>query len=248
MKTDNTTTAQQTTEQTATQQADHRQHTLQWYRARLGHITGSSAGKIIPKGRTKDAVFTQTGITYLMQIAAERMIPQQIVEDDEIFQCYLDEVNVTSKAMRIGNEREDEARQLYEDTTGNTVVEVGSTQHPDIATFASSPDGLTDDGGCVEIKCPTPPVYVEYATKITDAESLKAVRPEYYWQCISHMACTGAQWCDFIAYCPYNAYPLHIVRIDRDEDAIAELLSKIALAETFITSVIESCHGTDFKL
>lgn len=221
---------------------DDAQHTLGWFKARLGNITGSSVGKLMGKGRAKDAIFSQTGYAYLYQIAAERMIPEVILNDEELFQVYLDEVNVSTKAMRIGNEREDDARELYQEQTGNIVLQVGSCKHPEIPHFASSPDGMLEDvngRGCVEIKCPMPNTYMEYAAGISTAEDLKSIKPDYYWQCMAHMAVTGAIFTDFIAYCPYNIKPLHIVRIDRNDEEIAAMLEKVVKANEYIEELIQ---------
>lgn len=219
------------------------QRSNEWYKARLGNITGSSVGKLMSKGRAKDAIFSATGISYLMQVAAERMIPIEVISSDEEFACYLDEVNVTSKAMRIGTERESEARELYTAVSENEVTENGSIKHPSIDHFASSPDGqVTENGikGCIEIKCPAPATYIDYLANIKDAEGLKAVKPEYYWQCMAHLACTGAKFCDFVAYCPYNVASIHIVRINRDEAAIAEMEDKVKKGLEFIDNIVNN--------
>lgn len=219
------------------------QRSNEWYKARLGNITGSSVGKLMGKGRAKDAIFSATGISYLMQVAAERMIPIDVISSDEEFACYLDEVNVTSKAMRIGIERESEARELYTAVSENEVTENGSIKHPSIDHFASSPDGqVTENGvnGCIEIKCPAPATYIDYLANIKDAEGLKTVKPEYYWQCMAHLACTGAEFCDFVAYCPYNVASIHIVRINRDETAIAEMEDKVKKGLEFIDNIVNA--------
>lgn len=219
------------------------QRSLDWFRDRLGKITGSRAGEIFGKGRGKDEVFSKTAMAYLASVAAERMIPDYVVNDDENFAIYLDEVNVTSKAMRIGTERESEARDLYRELTGLAISECGCLPHPEINGFASSPDGLVmgDCGkvqGCVEIKCPKPSTYLEYLSGIHTAEDLKALNALYYWQCMSHMAVTGAAWCDFLVYSPYISRPLHVVRIPRDEEAIALLTERLALALAQVEKII----------
>lgn len=221
------------------------QHSLRWYRDRLGRITGSAVGDIFGKGRSKEDVFSKTALSYLASVAAERMIPDCIVADDDTFALYLDEVNVSSKAMRIGSEREAEARDLYRDITSCFIEETGCIQHPAIAGFASSPDGLVlDDArngavqGTIEIKCPKPATYLDYLSNVHSPDRLKALNANYYWQCMSHIAVTGALWCDFILYCPYNATPIHVVRIPRDPAAINELQSRVALALREVENII----------
>lgn len=213
------------------------QRTLEWYRARLGYITGSQVGSLMKSGRAKDKVFSDTALTYLYQLAGERSLNPEIVKDDTMFTFYLDQTTSQSKAMRFGTEQEEHARNTYIEITGRDVVEVGLCKHPTIPNLASSPDGLTVDGkekGCVEIKCPTLSTYSKYVAEIHDNETLKKVNPDYYYQCQNHMACTDTTFCDFIVYCPFVENPIHIVRITRDNDAIALIEERVALAEAII--------------
>ena len=188
-------------------------------------------------GRTKDKVFSDTALTYLYQLAGERSLNPEIVKDDIMFTFYLEQTTSQSKNMRFGTEQEENARAMYVDITGREVKEVGLCHHPQIKYLASSPDGITADGdvmGCVEIKCPTLSTYSKYVAEIHDNESLKKVNPDYYYQCQNHMACTEAQFCDFIVYCPFVENPIHIVRVQRDEDAIALIMERVELAEQII--------------
>lgn len=99
----------------------------------------------------------------------------------------------------------------------------------------------TDDEGkgVIEIKCPNLKTYLTYATSISDNETLKKVVPEYYWQCQAHMSCTSAEWCDFIVFCPFASRPMHIVRIERDEDAINQMLERVTLAHIEANKIVE---------
>ncbi len=213
------------------------QRTLDWYRARLGYITGSQVGSLMKSGRAKDKVFSDTALTYLYQLAGERSLNPEIVKDDSMFSFYIDQTTSTSKAMRFGTEQEENARTMYIQITGREVKEVGLCKHPNISCLASSPDGITHDGedlGCLEIKCPTLSTYSKYVAEIHDNETLKKVNPDYYYQCQNHMACTNAVFCDFVAFCPFVDNPIHIVRITRDDDDISHILERVVLAETII--------------
>lgn len=219
------------------------QRTVEWYRARLGRVTGSRAGDLMGKGRGCE--FSKTALEYIASVAAERLLADEVTGSDIEMEAYLDEVSVTSRAMRVGTEREPEARELYAELRGITVEEVGSLSHPTIAGFASSPDGIVtaEDGGmlgCIEIKCPKPAAFFTYLTKARDAAGLKEANPVYYWQCMSHMAVTGTAWCDFVAYCPYMSTPMHIVRIRRDAEAIALLESRVRLALDRVEALVKS--------
>lgn len=218
------------------------QHTIGWYRDRLGKITGSRVGDLMKSGRKKDELFGETALSYIYQVAAERMINPAILNDDEAFEQYLQQVDVTSKAMRWGTEQEAYARDLYEQITSRHAVEVGSIKHPTIEGYASSPDGYyydeyAEERGCLEIKCPTLKEYMRYRSLIKDNQTLKAIKPEYYWQCMAHMDCNNAQWTDFIAYCPFLTAPIHIVRITRDEEEINLMHERILEANKIITEL-----------
>ena len=57
-------------------------------------------------------------------------------------------------ATEWGTRYEPEAQALYEQRTGEVLLEVGLTQHPTIPWLAGSPDGITLSGRLLEIKCP----------------------------------------------------------------------------------------------
>lgn len=216
------------------------QHSLDWYRSRLGCYTGSCIGKLMKENR--QGGFSDTAMTYIYQVAATRYMNDRIVSSDKLFGEYLEAVNVETKAMRWGTEQEAHARRLYAKRTGYTVTERGSVEHPTIPFFASSPDGFIEDDlnggkGCVEIKCPGQETYMRYRAEVRDNATLKKVKPEYYWQCQSHMMCTGASWCDFVVYCPWQQHPIHVVRILPDKEDMALIAAKIEAAEKIIETL-----------
>jgi hypothetical protein len=100
-----------------------------------------------------------------------------------------------------------------------------------------------DDDGAIEIKCPANKTHTEYLAGVHDAESLKAIKPEYYWQCMAHMAASGAEWCDWMSYCPFNKKPLHVVRLERDSSAIALMLDRLEQAEAIAQEIITKISG-----
>lgn len=217
------------------------QHTLGWFRARCGHITGSNVGLLMKSGRTE--TFSETGKSYLYQVAAERAMNPVIIADDELFAEYIRQTEVTSKAIRWGNEQEAEARDLFAKITGRHIIEVGSCKHPTIPYFASSPDGFCYDKSsgirsCLEIKCPNQATFMRYRNEICDNESLLRVKYEYYYQCMAHMMCTEASETFFIVYNPFQADQIHIVRIVPDERVFAEMERRVCLANEFIDKMI----------
>ncbi|MCC8037803.1 MAG: YqaJ viral recombinase family protein [Bacteroidales bacterium] len=222
---------------------DQEQRSLAWYRDRLGVVTGSQVGKIMSKGKAKDKPFSDTAISYFYKLAAERALSPEIIADDDMLQYYLDQTSASTKAMRFGTEQEPEARQAYMELRQVPITEVGFCRHREVPALGSSPDGITyqpvrlgDNDTplatvCVEFKCPQPETFARYANEIRDGETLKKVNPEYYWQCQANMAVTEAAACDFVAYCPFLKNPIHIARIDRDDDAIKLMLERVRLAD-----------------
>lgn len=219
------------------------QHTLEWYRKRLGKITGSRVGDLMKSSRKKDEMFGDTAKSYIYQLAAERDMNPAIVEDDELFEMYLQQVGFSSKAVEWGNLQEENARKLYIEKTGRNMVETGLCIHPSIP-FGSSPDGYFygDDGekGTLEIKCPNQNTFMKYKVEVTDNVGLLLTKPEYFFQCQSHMMVTGASWCDFVVYCPFQGNPIHIVRILPDYSCFDMIEKRIRMANDIINELIDA--------
>ena len=55
---------------------------------------------------------------------------------------------------------------------------------------------------------------------------------------MAHMMCTEASETFFIAYNPFQADPIHIVRIVPDERVFAEMERRVCLANEFIDKII----------
>lgn len=223
------------------------QRSLDWHRSRLGNITGSKVSDLIKTGRAKGEAFSTAGETYMLQLAAERMMDPLLVADDEYFAQYVDEQSVSSKAMRIGTEREDEAKAVFEKEAGVQIDEVSSCTHDTIEHFAASPDGLIyydmRPVACVEIKSPKQEAFARYASQVHDGESLKAVKPEYYWQTQAEMECTGVDICYFIAYNPWEKPSLHVAEIRKSEEDCAIMRAKVTLANERIENLVNTMRN-----
>lgn len=219
------------------------QRSLDWYRARLGNITGSRCGDLMKAGRGKGEAFGETAKAYMLQLAAERGMNPDVVADDEIFSQYVELCDASSKAMRFGTEQEDNAKRLFERLAGVAVEEVSSCRHDTLEHFAASPDGLVycdlRPVACVEVKCPKQEAFMRYATQIADAATLKAVKPDYYWQTMAEMECTGTSLCYFVAYSPWQRAPLHVAEIRKDEADAALLRERVAMANEYIRKLMD---------
>jgi hypothetical protein len=124
--------------------------------------------------------------------------------------------------MLHGITTEPEARDAYAFITCNNVQVVGIVKHPSIHRSHSSPDGLIDNDGLLEIKCPQSPAHIDYllSGKVPD---------KYIVQMLWQMACTGRKWCDFASYDPRMPpeLQLFIKRVVRDDKRIAELEGEV---------------------
>ena len=68
--------------------------------------------------------------------------------------CGLGEKFTGNAATRHGEKYEDEARIIYEQRHGEVVHEIGLCPHPEHSWLGGSPDGVSESGKLVEIKCP----------------------------------------------------------------------------------------------
>lgn len=228
-----------------TESVSMQQRSLGWFRQRMGYITGSRVGELMKSGRKKDDPFSTTAKAYLYQLAGERDFNQKILNDDDCFGLYVETTDVTSKAMRWGTEQEPNAKELFMKCyhPDTELLETGSCRHSSLEWFAASPDGIirnADGKGnmwILEVKCPNINTYMQYRTEINDAESLKAVKPEYYWQVMAEMDCCELDHAQFVAYCPWLAHPLHVADIDRNDDDIKLMESRVEMANEFISKI-----------
>ena len=198
-------------------------------------------------GRKKEEVWSETARSYIYQVAGERLFNEKFLEDDGIFQDYLDLTSVSTKAMQFGSDQEDAAKSLFMQMNfpEGEITELSSCKHDTIPYFAASPDGAIygRDGGdikIIEVKCPNINTYMKYRTLIHDAASLKETEPKYYWQMMAEMSCTGAKSGIFIVYCPWLSKPIHWAEIERVENDIELMEQRVILANDFINKIINS--------
>lgn len=216
----------------------------EWHRQRLGKFNASRISELMGKGKKKDEYWSKTALSYINEVAAERNLDPSIVEDEDKFWTYRELVEVNNKYMAWGSRNEPDARDFYETRHGVTVEQVGSVDHLDIPYYACSPDGLVvESNSGIEIKCPLPKTYWEWCNTIHDAESLKAVKPEYYWQVMAQIDICELDYVDFVPYCPLMVKPIFEVRIARDDEAIAQMRERVMRAN----EVIESQKATAAK-
>ena len=81
-------------------------------------------------------------------------------------------------------------RDLYDQRTGRKSHEIGLVQHRQYPWLGASPDGVTEDGLLIEIKCPL-------------TRKIEAKVPKHYWPQVQlQLEITDLEECDFIQYRP----------------------------------------------
>jgi len=187
--------------------ADIIQRSPEWYAERCGSLGASQLADALAK--TKSG-WGASRANLRAKLVVERLTGQQ------------DEGFIRSAAMQWGVDKEEEARIAYSFVTGRDVVEVGLYKHPTIIGSHASPDGLVDDDGCIEIKCPNSSTHIE-----TLKSNLIAHR--YLLQMQWQMACANRQWCDFVSFDPRmpDHLMLYIQRVQRDDDMLKILEGEV---------------------
>lgn len=177
------------------------QRSPEWFAARLGKPSGSKYGDIV--ARTKSG-YSASRKNYVAELAVERLTGRST------------EVFVTS-AMQWGTDNEPVARLNYELVTGRHAEETGFWLHDELETGAS-PDGLIDDDGLLEIKCPNTATHIDTLFR-------NKLPYQYQAQVQGQMWITGRKWCDFVSFdprLPENAQMI-VMRVERDDVYIADL-------------------------
>lgn len=120
-----------------------------------------------------------------------------------------------SPSMKRGTELEPVVRALYIKATGNVVMPA-VVEHPEYPYIFASLDGFNDEGVVVEIKT---------ANKIDHEKAAARQIPEKYLPQVMHqMAVTGAEYVDYVSFCPGSTNEFICFRVDRDEDYINKLI------------------------
>lgn len=186
-----------------------------WLAARAGRVTASRISDVLAKGRS--GAPSATRAAYMGELIAETLTGQPA----NAFQGNAD--------TERGIELEPEARSLYEQRKGVLVDAVGLVIHPRIDRSAASPDGLVDDAGLLEIKCPRIHTHLEY---LLGGEPPSKYVPQMAWQA----ACTERAWVDFVSFCPAMPedlrlfvvrYEPSLVYLREIEGAVVEFLAEL---------------------
>lgn len=179
----------------------------EWLAARAGKVTASCIPNVLAKIKTGEAAARRD---YRAQIVAEILTGRP--QGD----------TYVNTEMQFGIDTEPLARVAYEIDQGVMVDQVGLVLHPTIERAAASPDGLVEDSGLVEIKCPKVATHLSY---LLDGVVPSKYHPQMFWQ----MACCEKDWNDFVSFRPDLPENLQLftVRLKRDDAKIAAITAEV---------------------
>ncbi len=187
------------------------QGTPEWLQARSGAITASCFADAVSvlsrnSGEKKAGDPTAASDKYAGDVAIERISGKPYGEPPRAW------------VLERGHIMEAAARVVYETRFGLIAQESGIVKTDD-DWFGYSTDGLVDDDGLIEIKCPVDSNKIMAMFNTGDTS-------EYDHQIQGGMWITGRQWCDFLMYVPdleTVGNDLYVKRIYRDEQFIEKL-------------------------
>lgn len=198
-----------------------------WLQLRQSRFTGSEIHKLMGKPKNKSEVLSETAKTYVFEKASVILTGIQ----PEIY----------GRALEWGKTYEKEAFEHYQQSTFEPLTYYGAEtftfiEYNDYSGF--SPDGLGDDY-ILEIKCPFNSAIHLRNQFIQNAEDLKSVHPEYYWQMQFGMICTATERGVFISYDPRmpSNRKLYAVEIELD-DIKEEIDEKLYHAHKLLQSIV----------
>jgi putative phage-type endonuclease len=197
------------------------QGSQEWLALRAGKVTASKVSDVM------SAITTAGYRNYLADLVVERLTGNKT----ESF---------TNAAMQWGVDQEPLARAEYEVKTGNFVDQIAFVEHPTIANFGCSPDGLVGDDGLIEIKCPNTATHIDYVMQ-------DKVPTKYIPQIQCQLAVTGRKWCDFVSFDPRlpDGLQILIVRLERDDEYIEKLEARVI---KFLDEVNSAVNGLKEKM
>ena len=186
-----------------------------WHEVRCGRVTGT---------RFKNLVSKETTDSYkdlLTNIACEIITGKQ-------------EESYSNAIMEYGIDMEPIARGKYEELFEVKVTEIGfltpDEDHKYHEWIGISPDGMIEDNGLLEIKCPLARTHFEYIER-------NVLPSEYRYQVQGQLFVSGASYCDFMSFVP-DMKPF-IIRVNPDIELFLEFERRL---DILIVQVLEKIN------
>ena len=192
------------------------QQSEEWFALRLGKMTASEAQTISANG---------AGLkTYIYKVVVGKITGKS----QNSF--------AGNRHTERGNELEPDARISYELVRGVSVETVGFIEESEY--LGCSPDGLVEDNGGLEIKCPDDIKY--FKLMIGEEKPDEA----YIWQCHMSMLLTGRKWWDLLFYNPNFENRMLIFRIEPDLARREKLMIGIEKGKQLINELTQKYESS----
>lgn len=194
---------------------DITQGSEEWLKIKEGKFTGTCASDLLMDDKCK-------GWQNLIKRIAEERFTGESCESDKFS---------GNKFTERGLELEPVAILQYEFESFNNVTTVGFVQHSEF--IGCSPDGLINDNGLIQVKCPIFNTMLEYHKD-------KTVPTDYFKQMQFELFATDREYNIFYAYHPkLQPFELKIYRCD---ETIKKIETAIEKAGIEIAKLIEYYH------
>ena len=202
---------------------DCEQRSADWFKVRLGKLTGSVAGDMLATIKSGEAAKRRD---LRVRLVCERLTGES------------QEDGYTNAAMQRGIDKEPAALAAYEAVTGFVAWPTGFCEHDELLAGCSLDGQVQDFVGIVELKCP------KSATHLSYIKAGKA--PADYLPQITHnLWITGAAWCDFVSFDDRFPAALQLVRyrVMRDDVDLKayELAARLFLDE--VAAEVDALKG-----
>lgn len=200
------------------------QRSKEWFDMRKGRFTASRISELMGvRGLGK------TGETYAFEMACELVYG---IDEEETF---------ISHDMQRGISLEPLAFRKFTELKEMEFKSVKEAYFMPLRDNAgASPDGLIDDKGNLEIKCPRSNKFFRLVA-LGDSEIDKS----YLDQMQMQMLCSNSDYTSFFNYCIFNGVEMwHEIKINRDEKVIEIIKSRIeeatVLRDEFVKYLIDN--------
>jgi hypothetical protein len=203
-----------------------------WTKARLGKFTASEIHKLMKSGRS--SYFGQGALTYIKSKVAEIITGERTPD-------------ASSNAIEYGRSMEPEAFEVFKGLRPDLDPQHFGIAVPQFFPFGDfaggSPDGVTNDNGIIEIKCPYNSTnHIEHLL-LNSSKDLLEVCPEYYYQIQSNLLFSDSSHCYFISYDPRVIdfdFRIKVLKVEKEPDCLIEIAERIKKGAELMTDILTS--------
>lgn len=197
------------------------QNTDDWWKLRIGKLTGSAIGKVMANyGKPLGDPAKRLAISKARELVTGRLSTTE---------------SFSNNHTERGHEQEPIARALYEEQTFTDVTNGGFFEE---GGLGCSPDGLVLSNGLIEIKSVLDHVHYSNIKR-------GGIDPAYKWQVYFNLKVSHREWIDFVSYCAdypettqlyiHRVYAENITdKLDMIDLRVGQFLTEVKLAAAII--------------